>query len=277
MTTERVDLRGAAATLLVMLYMRARDARSPHPILGDRYAADVLERIDYDSARLRLVAAGDAPVICARARCLDAWTEQFLAEHPHGQVLHLGCGLDSRPLRVARPDSARWVDVDYPDVIELRRRLYDLPSSVEEIPSSVTDPCWWDRVARDRPTLVLAEGVLMYLHPQQVHALLEQAVSTLTSGRIAFDTVAPWTARAAELTSRVLPQDIRFHWTYRQQEFAARRPELRRCDDRSAAALATGSVHDPLLRAIFRAYTAVPTFRDAMRLHRFTFGAGSGG
>ncbi|MHA6805153.1 class I SAM-dependent methyltransferase [Salinifilum ghardaiensis] len=271
MTTERADLRGAAATLLVTLYMRARDARSPRPILGDRYAADVMGRIDYDFHRLRL-AAGDAPLVCTRARCLDTWTARFLAEHPRGQVLHLGCGLDSRPLRVAPPAAVRWVDVDYPDVIDLRERLYDLPPPVELVPSSVTDPGWWDRVASDRPTLLIAEGLLMYLHPHEVHALLDRAVSALPSGRLAFDTVAPWTARAAGLTKYFLPQDIRFSWVYRQHEFASRHPDLRRWDDRSVTGLATAAARNPLLRATYRAYSSVPALRDAMRLRLFGFG-----
>ncbi len=276
MTTERVDLHGAAATLLLTLYVRARDAWSPHPVLGDRYAADVLGRIDYDFNRLRF-AASETPLICARARCLDTWAARFLAEHPRGQVLHLGCGLDSRPLRLAPPASARWLDVDYPDVIDLRERLYDLPSTAEQVPSSVADADWWDRVATDRPTLLRAEGVLMYLHPQQVHALLDRAVGALPSGRVAFDAVAPWTARATGLTKHLVPQDVRFHWTYRQREFAARHPELRQRDDRGVSELAAAAVHNPSLRAVYRAYTAVPALRDAMRVHQFTFGADPGG
>ncbi len=77
---------------------------------------------------------------------LDSWAAEFLAAHPDGLVLHLACGLDSRPLRVARPASAAWIDVDYPDVIALRRRLYDLPAGVTTIGTSVTEPEWWHRV-----------------------------------------------------------------------------------------------------------------------------------
>jgi O-methyltransferase involved in polyketide biosynthesis len=71
---------------------------------------------------------------------LDVWTSEFLVEHPDEQVVHLGCGSDSRPLRVPRPEAARWIDFHYPGVTELRRRRYRLPEQVETVGVSVTDP-----------------------------------------------------------------------------------------------------------------------------------------
>ncbi|NIB32733.1 hypothetical protein HBB16_14945 [Pseudonocardia sp. MCCB 268] len=39
--------------------------------------------------------------------------------------MHLGCGLDSRPLRVgARAVELRQLDVDQAEVVDVRRRLY---------------------------------------------------------------------------------------------------------------------------------------------------------
>ncbi|MEV0996288.1 hypothetical protein [Nonomuraea sp. NPDC050202] len=46
MSSEKVHLTGEKATLLATLYGRALDATSPHPILGDRMAAEAIERID---------------------------------------------------------------------------------------------------------------------------------------------------------------------------------------------------------------------------------------
>jgi O-methyltransferase involved in polyketide biosynthesis len=43
-----VDMSGPAHTTPATLYDGALDADLPHPILGDRYAKDIVERIDYD-------------------------------------------------------------------------------------------------------------------------------------------------------------------------------------------------------------------------------------
>ena len=44
----RVDLHGPPQTMLATLYAKALDADFPNPILGDRYAREIVERIDYD-------------------------------------------------------------------------------------------------------------------------------------------------------------------------------------------------------------------------------------
>ena len=42
----------------------------------------------------------DRLAIAARAKMFDLWVEEFLAKNPNANVLHLGCGLDSRVYRV---------------------------------------------------------------------------------------------------------------------------------------------------------------------------------
>ena len=75
-------------------------------------------------------------------------------------VLHLGCGLDSRVFRIDPPATVRWYDVDLPDVIDLRRRLYPERHDYELIATSVTDLRWLDGIPADRPVLVVAEGLV---------------------------------------------------------------------------------------------------------------------
>ena len=57
MTTTKVDFRSVGWksvewTNLFTLYLRAYESRSPQPILGDRAAADAVDRIDYDFKRI---------------------------------------------------------------------------------------------------------------------------------------------------------------------------------------------------------------------------------
>ena len=56
--TEKIDFSGVrwgsvGWTLLVTLYLRACESRLERPILGDRAAADAVEHIDYNWARMR--------------------------------------------------------------------------------------------------------------------------------------------------------------------------------------------------------------------------------
>jgi O-methyltransferase involved in polyketide biosynthesis len=59
-----------------------------------------------------------------RAKQLDDWSTDFLRRHPNAVVLHLGCGMDTRAFRLHPPETVQWFDVDQPDVIAFRRKLY---------------------------------------------------------------------------------------------------------------------------------------------------------
>ena len=58
-----------------------------------------------------------------RARVFDDWTERMLLQSSDALVLHIGCGLDSRHMRVKTPCS-EWVDRDLSDVIEIRKKYF---------------------------------------------------------------------------------------------------------------------------------------------------------
>lgn len=186
MQGEKVSLRGAKETLLITLAAKAGESRLPDSLLKDRFAAEAMARIDYDFARLGI--DRDLMIgVALRAHVIDDWTQDFIARHPEATVLHLGCGLDARVFRVAPPAGIRWFDVDYPDVIALRKRLYPARESCTLLGSSVMEPGWLEAVPRDRPAFVIAEGLLPYLPEEEVLDLLERVTDRFPGGELAFD------------------------------------------------------------------------------------------
>lgn len=186
MQTEKVRLTKERETYLPTLYGKALDSRAENPILGDTFADEVVRRIDFDFKKLNLPQGG-AITLPMRAKHLDSWAREFLTAHPQSTVLHLGCGLDSRVFRIDPPATVRWYDVDFPDVIELRRRLYPERHDYEMIASSVTDLHWLDGIAGDRPVLVVAEGLVEYLPKQDAVALFNRNTEQFPSGQFIFD------------------------------------------------------------------------------------------
>lgn len=192
--TEQVKLTGVKETLLFTLYFRVLDARKPQPILGDPWAARVLDMIEFDDRKTKL-SAGDVYTGVLRAKRMDDWTLDFLERHPDAVVLHLGCGLDSRAFRLGVPAGADWYDLDFPEVIELRRKLYPSRERYHTIGSSVADLSWLDSVPTDRPALVVAEGLLMYLPESDVMRVLGAVSERFPlGGELIFDTTPPWIA-----------------------------------------------------------------------------------
>jgi O-methyltransferase involved in polyketide biosynthesis len=193
-------------TNLVTLYLRAHESHSRRPILGDHAAADAVDRIDYDFKRIHRTSlpAMNQYLVTLRAKQLDDWCADFLTRQPDAVVLHLGCGLDGRVFRLAPPPSVLWFDLDQPEVIELRRRLYADTEHYRMIGSSVTDPGWLDQIPTGRPTLVVAEGLLMYVSEREVRQLLDRMVDRFDSGELLFDTLA----RLAPEVSKVMTKGI---------------------------------------------------------------------
>ncbi|MDT5220634.1 MAG: hypothetical protein QOF15_2739 [Mycobacterium sp.] len=211
MAHDKVDFSSVAWgsvewTNLVTLYLRAYESRGPRPILGDHAAAAAVDRIDYDFKRIHRnsLPVANQYLVVLRAKQLDDWCADFLHRHPEAVVLHLGCGLDGRAFRISVPTSVQWFDVDQPAVIELRRRLYQDTAGYRMIASSVNDPQWLADIPTGLPTLVVAEGLRMYLQEGEVRRLLARLTDQFGSGELLFDTLSA----LAPLLSKVFTRGI---------------------------------------------------------------------
>lgn len=69
-----------------------------------------------------------------RSAVFDRWIRQNMTEYPGAVVLHLGCGMDSRACRV-NPAGHLWFDVDFPEVIEERKKYFREEAGYRMIPS----------------------------------------------------------------------------------------------------------------------------------------------
>src|SRR5512135_2399148 len=139
--TQKIRLTKEKETYLATLYGKALDAAVEHPILGDKFAADAVARIDYNFKELKLPNGGEI-TLPMRAWHFDQWTRAFLASSPEATVLHLGCGLDTRVYRIDPGPRVRWYDVDFPDVIALREQLYPLRDGYTLVGSSLAELGW---------------------------------------------------------------------------------------------------------------------------------------
>jgi O-methyltransferase involved in polyketide biosynthesis len=258
-------------TNLVTLYLRAYESRSQRPILGDHAAAEAVDRINYDFKRIHRssLPASNQYLVVLRAKQIDDWSADFLARHPDAVVLHLGCGLDGRAFRLAPPPSVLWFDLDQPGVIELRRHLYDDTEQYLMIGSSVTDPQWLDRIPSGHPTLVVAEGLLMYLHEHQVRQLLERLTDRFDHGELLFDTVSPMGPRVSKAFTRGIVK-----WGIRNaRDLETWNSRLRFLEEMSIFD-AYQKIETTLVRWIYKLLSALPSGAYDT-LNRFEYGVAS--
>jgi O-methyltransferase len=198
---EKVSLTGTQQTALVTLYGKALDSRRPDSILADREAEKAVRRMDYDFSTLRL-RRRDQKSAAVRSKAYDGWVRRFLDAHPECVVLHLGCGLDTRVYRVDPPPTVDWYDIDLPEVIELRQRLFPRRPGLHTIAASVTDPGLLDTIPAALPVLVVAEGLTPYLRAADGVAMLRRVVEHFASGEMIFD---GYSRAGVRLTQRYAP------------------------------------------------------------------------
>ena len=211
MVANRIRLTKEKETYLATLYGKALDAAMENPILGDRFAADAVRRIDYDFKELKLPSGGEI-TLPMRARHFDQWTRAFLAANPVSTVLHLGCGLDTRVYRIDPGPQVRWFDVDLPDVIALREQLYPERDGYRRISASVTDLAWLDTIPGDTPVLVVAEGLVVYLKEQDGTALFRRISEQFPSGQIVFDAYSGAMVRLVSRLATVRGAKVKLVW-----------------------------------------------------------------
>lgn len=114
-----------------------------------------------------------------RTQVIDEIILNAIANDGIDMVLNLAAGLDTRPWRLALPKSLRWIDVDFPAILQ-----YKLDTMQGETPlcsyeavqidlrEVETRRALFGRLAADASrALIITEGLLVYLLPEEVATL----------------------------------------------------------------------------------------------------------
>jgi len=114
-----------------------------------------------------------------RTAVLDELILRTLEREGVDTVLNLAAGLDTRPYRLPLRSSLRWIEVDFPDVIAYKTEQLSSARpacALEHVGVDLTDvprrrALFGQIDAAARKVLVVSEGLLIYLTPEQVAAL----------------------------------------------------------------------------------------------------------
>jgi O-methyltransferase involved in polyketide biosynthesis len=266
---------GIRNSAFVTLYGRWRDSLDgPRAILGDPWAATLAERLSFDFSQLSGTNYARY-TIAARTRVLDDWVGRFLSDHPGAAVLDVGCGLDSRVFRIDPAPGHHWYDTDFPDLIELRDRLYPDRPGHTSIGADVADPDWLERIPNDRPVIVVADSVCMFLSEEEVRQLLRRVVDHFPGGEVVF-TAYSSVAKRWESKKGLAPfferNDITMRWTYDGPGDVARLDDrLRLVERRSQTELGLYRKAALYYRALCAIINLVPRYRYSATILRYRF------
>lgn len=131
--------------------------------------------------------------------------------------------MDTRAIRFIN-DNVFWADIDFEDVIKLRKNFFlELENNKNylSISSSILDYNWIKNIKNatnieenieKRETIIIAEGVLMYLDEKFVKELIENLAKNFSGAHFIFDIIPTFFARHTKLHSSVKETAAIFKW-----------------------------------------------------------------
>lgn len=182
-----INLGSVQETMLLPLWGRAVETQKPTPQLEDNKAVSIINSIPYDFTTIsdnisRIIRAS----WIARSIFFDKKISEFIKAYPYATVVNIGCGLDTTFDRLDN-GKIKWIDLDLPDVIEIRRQYFSESERRRFIAKSVFDTTWYGNIAKKDRVMLLMAGVLYYFDESEVKKLFNNIHTFLPDSEVLFD------------------------------------------------------------------------------------------
>ena len=178
---------------------RAMESERPDALFRDPYAKRLAGEKGDEIVRTMKDGRTMAWAMIVRTQVFDEIIMAEIGTDGIDLVLNLAAGLDARPWRLELPTSLRWVDVDLPDI--LRYKLESLGDAkpkcrYEAVEADLTDASVRHALfarfgAEASRVLVVSEGLLIYLSPEDVGALASDLHAQASFARWVIDLANP--------------------------------------------------------------------------------------
>ena len=170
-------------TMLIPLYFKAKETKESG-IIKDSVAVEILNRIDYDFSKMNDDWIGQISV-CVNTYLIDKVVNNLLEQGNKQVIVNLGSGLDTRPERFS---DYKWYQVDLPQSIEIRKKVFD-KNNENFIAKSILDSTWVNEIQEKENIIFIAEGLFMYFTEEEVKSILKNIRKSFTNATIIFDTL----------------------------------------------------------------------------------------
>lgn len=137
-----------------------------------------------------------------RASVFDEWMEEQMTKYPEAVVIHIGCGMDSRVIRVGT-NNHYWFDIDFPDVIAERRKYYNENEYYKMINGDVRESNWLNKIPNNKHAIVVLEGVSMYLTNLELKKLISNIGNHFETVNLLIDCYSSFAAKMSKYRNPV--------------------------------------------------------------------------
>jgi methyltransferase (TIGR00027 family) len=178
-------IRNISDTALWVAFYRALETDRPDALFHDPFARALAGERGERIARSQPSYGGrnNWPFI-ARTVLFDRFISEGVREGAD-LVVNLAAGLDTRPYRMDLPKTLRWVEVDLPDIFDYKERILGSAVPVcrlERVRLDLSDDSMRRALfarlgAESSRAVIMTEGLLIYLSPEQVTSLARDLAS----------------------------------------------------------------------------------------------------
>ena len=183
-------LAGVPRTMLMTTRARVDEHQRSDGIFRDPHIVEWWPSLPWDPALDGMYVPLAQLGWAVRAHLFDQVVRRHLSTYANPVVIELGAGLSTRYYRVGQ-SCRHWLELDLPEVTELRRQLDTESDRHRFLSTSALAFDWMDEVPEGPPEtlLILAEGLLMYFEPAQVQGLINQLKQRFSGANLVFDAV----------------------------------------------------------------------------------------
>ncbi len=181
-----IALGDVETTALIPVAIKANETLRKNPRVCDEVAVEMIKTLGIDTKPFDKFMSHEG--VIARTVMLDRMVKDFIAKNPSAVIVNMGAGFDNRFSRVDN-GSIFWFDLDLPDSIELRKKVFSERERVSMISGSVLEDKWCAAVKTEiaktnSKVLFLAEGLFMYLTLEEIAKLLDVLKSNFPNGTL---------------------------------------------------------------------------------------------
>ena len=132
-----------------------------------------------------------------RSKVFDNWLNEKVKKASDAVIIHVGCGMDSRFLRVSAKNHD-WYDVDFSEVIEERKRYYRETDVYHMLGTDIREENWLNNIPQKKHAIVVMEGVSMYLQLEELKEVFRNICIHFEQVELLMDCYTTFAAKASK-------------------------------------------------------------------------------
>ncbi len=176
------EINDVTDTALWIAAYRAEETQRRDALFRDPFAKILLGSTGHSIATRTQGSRYTAWSVVIRTYIIDHFIIDLISKNPSlDTVINLGAGLDTRPYRLSLPKNLRWVEVDFPKIIDLKNDklnsvapLCKLERHSLDLSDNKVRDYFLEKISNEsNSVLTLTEGVIPYLSNQNAQSLAQ--------------------------------------------------------------------------------------------------------